>query len=182
MCEVRYEEFTRLLTSTMKTLRQQQQLVIGKAGKKGAPEPAAAAREAEGSGSKSGSDVGRMVARNKADRREAQISRRERQLQKLKERGPPPVMPTATTKVVGTAPSSGPVRRQGGVKDQRDKARKLLGATTTTTAQPKPPAAAAKPSSPSSPSSSSGGSPPFRAGKAPANAPKRSSTPTTAAE
>lgn len=181
MCEVRYEEFTRLLTSTMKTLRQQQQLVIGKAGKKGAPEPAAAAREAEGSGSKSGSDVGRMVARNKADRREAQISRRERQLQKLKERGPPPVMPT--TKVVGSGTSGGPVRQQqGGVKDQRDKARKLLGATTTTTAQPKPPAASAKSSSPSSSSSSSSGSPPFRAGKAPANAPKRSSTPTTAAE
>jgi hypothetical protein len=98
----RYEEFTRYLTSTLRSLKEQQGMTLA----------AAKARPKQ----VEGGDVGRMVTSSKAGRREAQTSRRERQRHKLKEKG-------------GVATSAATPAREPHVKDQRNTARKLFGAS-----------------------------------------------------
>lgn len=110
----RYEEFTRYLTSTLRSLKEQQGMTLA----------AAKARPKQ----VEGGDVGRMVTSSKAGRREAQTSRRERQLHKLKEKG-------------GITTFAASPAREPHVKDQRHTARKLFGASPAAPSKRQEPAA-----------------------------------------
>jgi hypothetical protein len=154
IANARYEEFTRYLATTLRTLKEQQGLAL-------AAQKAHSKTEASSVGEGAG-DVGRMAASNKAGRREAQTSRRERQLQKLKDRGPIPAA-TATQ-----------ARQPAGVKDQRNTARKLFGASPAplqaTTKRPGPLPSSVPPATPQGSQQS------FKAASAPQDAPKQTCT------